>query len=76
MSVERVWLPSCPSQDNHLFCSTGQKSLDCGVDLAREELAHLLVFRIGLILAANTADAFRICNQEDGPLLRKGYATR
>ena len=57
--------------DDDLVGAAGQKSLDGGIDFAGEQLAHLLIFGIGLVLPANPADTFGVGNHEYGLFLGK-----
>ena len=59
---------SVPYQN--LVSTSGKKAVHSGVDLAGEQLAHLRVLGFGLLLAANSADTFRIGDQEDSLGLR------
>jgi hypothetical protein len=51
---------------------------NCRVDFSSQKLAHFLIFRIGLVLAADSGYTFSVRDQKDGPagLSRKtcGYS--
>src|ERR1051325_8563193 len=53
----------------HLIGAPGEKAIDRGVDFAGEQLPHLGIRRLGLILPADPAHTFRVSDEEDGFLL-------
>src|ERR1043166_5098773 len=55
---------SVPNDD--LLGAAREEALDRGIDFAGEVLAHLLIFGLGLVLAADSADALGIRDEEDG----------
>jgi hypothetical protein len=57
--------------DDDLLGTAAQKSLYRGIGFAGEQLAHLLIFGIGLVLSANPADTFGVSNHEYGLFLGK-----
>src|ERR1700730_8433573 len=52
--------------NDHLVGASAEKAFDCGVDFACEQLAHLGILRIGLVLPAHSGDTFGVCDHENG----------
>ena len=60
--------------DDDFVGAAREEAVDGRVDLAGEELAHLLVGGLGLVLAADAADALGVGDQEDGSAGLRGGA--
>ncbi len=52
--------------DNHLIGAAAQEAVHGGVNFAGQQLAHLGVLRLGLILAADSGDTFGVGDHENG----------
>ena len=52
--------------NHHLIGPSTEKAFYRGVDFACQQLAHLGIFRIGLVLPAHSGDTFGVCDHENG----------